>query len=81
MWNIDIGEDLKRQLFVATVESVLLCGAETCTLTAQQERALDGVYNATNGTKCHMDGSLSEMWSSTVFRDLLQVTDKSEREG
>ena len=39
-----MGEDLKRRLFVATVESVLLYGAETWTLTEQQEKALDGVY-------------------------------------
>ena len=32
------------QMSVATVESVLLYGAETWTLTANLERALDGVY-------------------------------------
>ena len=31
-------------MFVATVESILLYGAETWTFTAQQEKALDGVY-------------------------------------
>ena len=50
-WKSEMGVDLKRRLFVVTVESVLLCGAETWMLTVQQEKALDGAYkNATNGT-------------------------------
>ena len=44
VWKSQIKDDIKRRLFVATVESVLLYGAETWTLTAQQEKALDGVY-------------------------------------
>ena len=43
---------------MATVESVLLYGAETWTLIAQQEKTLDGVYTRmpTNGTKRHVGG-------------------------
>ena len=46
----------RRRLFVATVESVLLYGAETWTLTANQERALNGVYARMLriGTRCPM---------------------------
>ena len=44
VWKSDLGDDLKRRLFVATVESVLLYGAETWTLTVRQEKSLDGVY-------------------------------------
>lgn len=44
LWRSDLGDDLKRRLFVATVESVLLYGAETWTLTVQQERSLDGTF-------------------------------------
>jgi len=44
VWKSKLSDDLKRRLFVATVESVLLYGAETWTLTAQQDKALDGVY-------------------------------------
>ena len=40
----ELKDEIKRRLFVATVESVLLYGAETWTLTAQQEKALDGIY-------------------------------------
>ena len=44
VWRSNLRDDLKRRLFIATVESVLLYGAEAWTLTAQQEKALDGVY-------------------------------------
>ena len=44
IWKSGLRDDLKRRLFVATVESVLLYGAETWTLTVQQEKALYGVY-------------------------------------
>ena len=44
VWKAAFGDEFKRRLFVATVESVLLYGAETWTLTVQQEEALDGVY-------------------------------------
>ena len=40
----DLDDNLKRQLFLATVESVLLYGAEVWTLTVQQEESLNGVY-------------------------------------
>ena len=36
--SVEMGEDLKRGLFVATVESVLQYGAETWTLTAQKKK-------------------------------------------
>ena len=44
LWKSELKDERKRRLFVATVESVLLYGAETWTLTAQQREALDGVY-------------------------------------
>ena len=44
VWKSMLRDDMKRRLFVATIESVLLYGAEAWTLTVQQERALDGVY-------------------------------------
>ena len=44
VWRDGLNDDINRRMFVATVESVLLYGAETWTLTANQECALDGVY-------------------------------------
>ena len=39
-----MNDNLKRRLFVTTVESVLLYGCEAWTLTVKDEKALDGVY-------------------------------------
>ena len=39
-----MNSDTKRRLFVSTVESVLLYGCETWTLTVADEKALDGFY-------------------------------------
>ena len=39
-----MGAQFKRRIFVATVESVLLYGSESWTLSVQDEKALDGVY-------------------------------------
>jgi hypothetical protein len=44
IWRADIGDALKRKVFRATVESVLLYGADTWSLTAAQLRSLDGTY-------------------------------------
>ena len=44
VWESALSDELKRRLFVSTVESVLLYGSETWTLTVQDENALDGVY-------------------------------------
>ncbi|XP_038062310.1 uncharacterized protein LOC119732772 [Patiria miniata] len=44
VWKAQLNDDLKRRLFVAMVESVLLYGAESWTLTVKQEKSLDGVY-------------------------------------
>ena len=75
VWSSDMGEDLKRRLFVATVESVLLYGAETWTLTAQQEKALDGVYTRM------LRMALGVTWMDHIrnvdlYGDLPRVTDK-----
>jgi len=44
VWKSGMNDNLKRRLFVTTVESVLLYGCEAWTLTAKDEKALDGVY-------------------------------------
>ena len=44
VWRSNLRDSMKRRLFVSTVESVLLYGAETWTLTSQQNKALDGAY-------------------------------------
>ena len=44
LWKSSMSTDLKRRLFVATIESILLYGCESWTLTVKQERSLDGMY-------------------------------------
>ena len=44
IWKSSLNHKLKVHFFRATVESVLLYGAETWTLTKQQEKRLDGSY-------------------------------------
>ena len=44
VWRSSMNSDTKRRLFVSTVESVLLYGCETWTLTVADEKALDGLY-------------------------------------
>ena len=44
VWKSGMNDNLKRRLFVTTVESVLLYGCEAWALTVKDEKALDGVY-------------------------------------
>ena len=44
VWRSRLKKHLKRRLFIATVESVLLYGSSTWTLTKSMEKSLDGTY-------------------------------------
>ena len=44
MWKSDLRRGLKIRLFVATVESILLYGSETWTLTESLKKCIDGCY-------------------------------------
>ena len=44
IWSSGMRRKLKTRLFVATVESVFLYGAETWTLTKSMKRSIDGCY-------------------------------------
>ena len=44
VWKSGMSDNLKRRLFVTTVESVLVYGCEAWTLTVKDKKALDGVY-------------------------------------
>ena len=44
IWKSKLSDNLKRRLFIATVEYVLLYGCETWTLDRQLEKGLDGCY-------------------------------------
>jgi hypothetical protein len=44
IWRSNLAPDLKRQLFKATIETVLLYGGEGWVLTVSQQRRLNGAY-------------------------------------
>ena len=44
IWQSDMRRDLKINLFQATVESILLYGSETWTITASLKKKIDGCY-------------------------------------
>ena len=44
IWTSNLSPKLKRNFFRATVESILLYGATTWTITKNQEKMLDGAY-------------------------------------
>ena len=75
IWKSNLANQLKRRLFVATVESVLLYGAEAWTLTAQQERKIDGLY--TRMLRMALNVSWENHMSNVDLYDTLpRATDK-----
>ena len=44
IWKSKLRKDLKIRLFQATVESILLYGSETWTITKALEKKIDGCY-------------------------------------
>ena len=57
IWNSTLSRKIKVRLFLATVESVLLYGSETWTLTKSMEKKLNGLLHtyATNVPKYHLE--------------------------
>ena len=44
IWSSSMKKELKKRFFLATVESILLYGCESWSMTAAMERSLDGTY-------------------------------------
>ena len=44
IWDSRLSKDLKTRFFQATIESILLYGCESWSLTTQLEKSLDGTY-------------------------------------
>ena len=75
VWRSSMAPDIKRRLFVATVESVLLYGSEAWTLTVADEKALDGMY--TRMLRMALDVSWEEhMKNVDLYGKLPRLTDK-----
>ena len=65
IWKSTLSRKLKVQFFRATVESVLLYGAECWTLTKQQQKRLDGCYTRL------LRASLNVSWKQKLTNKVL----------
>ena len=75
VWKSNLKAELKKRLFVATVESVLLYGSETWTITITRERSLNGCYTR----MLRMDQNVSwqrHMKNEDLYAGLECVSDK-----
>ena len=65
IWTSDMKPDLKKRFFLSTVESILLYGCESWSLTETQERSLDGTYTRM------LRKALNIHWSAHVTNEIL----------
>ena len=65
IWESDLPRKLKINFFRSTVESILLYGAETWTMTKTMERELDGTYT------CRLRHALYINWRQHVINESL----------
>ena len=90
VWKSDLRRDLKIRLFTATVESVLLYGSETWTMTKRLTKTIDGCYTrmlrmALNINQLHdEDHQLRTLWklpkvSSKVAQRRLRLAGHAQR--
>ena len=75
VWKSNLSDNIKRRLFVATVESVLLYGCESWTMTSTMERSMDGCY--TRMLRMALDTSWQEhLTNSQLYGKMERVTTK-----
>ena len=75
IWTSNISRPVKLRLFLATVESVLLYGSETWTLTEALEKSLNGCY--TRMLRAVFDVSWRDhMTNKQLYGNIPKVTDK-----
>ena len=75
IWKSSMNPDLKKRFFVATVESILLYGCESWSLTEAMESSLNGTYTRM------LRKAMNVQWSShttneQLYGDLPAVADK-----
>ena len=75
IWSSTMSADLKRRFFTATVESILLYGCETWTVTKAQEKSLDGTYTRMLRKVLNIHWS-SRTTNKELYRDMPAVSDK-----
>ena len=78
IWSSKLPRKLKVRLFIATVESVLLYGAETWTLTQKLQKQLDGCY--TRMLRMAMNVTWKQhLTNEQLYQDLPRVSQKIQQ--
>ena len=78
VWSSKLRRQIKERLFIATVESVLLYGAETWTLTNTMEKQLNGCY--TRMLRMALNVSYKDhLTNIELYGDLPPVTSKIQQ--
>ena len=75
IWKSSMSRDVKIRFFLATVESILLYGCESWTLTVAQEKALDGTYTWMLRTALNIHWS-SHTTNEVLYGKLPRLSDK-----
>jgi len=75
IWKSHMSRDVKLSFFIATVESVLLYGCESWTLTSALERSLNGCYTRMLRAVLNINWS-QHIPNTELYGDLPRVADK-----
>ena len=75
LWKSNLSRNLKERIFITTVESVLLYGAETWSLNKTIERSLDGCYTRMLRMAFNIHWS-SHITNVELYNNMPKVTEK-----
>ena len=75
IWKSTVSRNLKIKLFHATVESVLLYGCETWTITTKIRKALDGCYTRMRRAALNVNWK-THMTNKVLYSDMPQIITK-----
>ena len=75
IWSSKLTRKIKVRLFVATVESILLYGAETWTITTTMKRKIDGCYTKMLRMAVNVTWQ-QKLTNKELYQDLPKVSDK-----
>ena len=78
IWSSNLRQDLKKRLFIATVESILLYGSETWTITKSLSKRIDGCYTRMLRMALNINWR-EHRTNGYVYGDLPRVTSKIQQ--
>ena len=76
LWKSDLRRDLKIRLFTDTVESVLLYGSETWTMTKRLTKIIDGCYTRMLRMALNINQYMMRITNSELYGNLPKVSSK-----